>query len=110
MNEQVVSMVTEEENAVVAPKKVKHMSIGKRIAVGLGVSAIACSMALPVFATDPETSESSANINTVMTSSFSTLKDDLIGTANAVMVPALGVFGVTFCVKKGKKIFRTVSN
>ena len=33
MNEQVVSMVTEEKGAVIAPKKVKHMSIGKKIAV-----------------------------------------------------------------------------
>ena len=110
MNEQVVSMVTEEKGAVIAPKKVKHMSIGKKIAVCLGVAALSSCMALCVSATDGETSESSANINTVMTNSFSTLKDDLIGTANAVMVPALGVFGVTFCVRKGKKIFRSISN
>ena len=110
MNEQVVSMVTEEENAVVAPKKVKHMSIGKRIAAGLGVAAIACSMALGVSATDGETSESSSTINSVMTSSFSTLKDDIINTATTVLPYGLGIFGVTFCVRKGKKIFRSVSN
>ena len=77
MNEQVKSIDVEEVNAVAVPKKRKHMSIGKRIAAGLGVASIACSMALPVFATDPETSESSATINSVMTSSFSTLKDDI---------------------------------
>ena len=110
MNEQVVSMVTEEKGAVIAPKKVKHMSIGKKIAVCLGVAALSSCMALSVSATGEESESSTANINTVMTNSFSTLKDDLIGTANAVMVPALGVFGVTFCVRKGKKIFRSISN
>ena len=111
MNEQVKSIDVEEVNILAAPRKTrKHISIGKRIAAGLGVAAIVCSMALPVFAADPETSESSTTINTVMSNSFDGLKDDLIGTANAVMLPALGVFGVTFCVKKGKKIFRTMSN
>ena len=110
MNEQVKSIDVEEVNALSAvPKKKKHMSIGKRIAAGLGVAAIACSMALPVFATDPETSESSATINSVMTSSFSTLKDDIINTATTVLPYALGIFGITFCVRKGKKIFTSVS-
>ena len=46
MNEQVVSMVTEEKGAVIAPKKVKHMSIGKKIAVCLGVAAHECGHAI----------------------------------------------------------------
>lgn len=110
MNEQVVSIVTEEENAVVAPKKVKHMSIGKRIAAGLGVAAIACSMALGVSATDGETSTSTtADLQTAMTTSFSTVKDDIINTAAAVLPYGLGIFAITFCIRKGKRIFTSVS-
>ena len=110
MNEQVVSMVTEEKGAVIAPKKVKHMSIGKKIAVCLGVAALSSCMALSVSATGEESGSETATINSVMTSSFSTLKDDIINTATTVLPYGLGIFGVTFCVRKGKKIFRSVSN
>ena len=100
MNEQVKSIDVEEVNALSAvPKRKKHMSIGKRIAAGLGVAAIACSMALGVSATDGETS----------TTSFSTVKDDIINTAAAVLPYGLGIFAITFCVRKGKRIFTSVS-
>ena len=73
MNEQVVSMVTEEKGAVIAPKKVKHMSIGKKIAVCLGVAALSSCMALSVSATGEESTATTADLNTAMTTSFSTV-------------------------------------
>lgn len=109
MNEQVVSMVTEEENAVVAPKKVKHMSIGKKIATGLTVAALASCMALSVSATGEESTATTADLNTAMTTSFSTVKDDILDTAAAVLPYGLGVFAITFCIRKGKRIFTSVS-
>ena len=109
MNEQVVSMVTEEENAVVAPKKVKHMSIVKKIATGLTVAALASCMALSVSATGEESTATTADLNTAMTTSFSTVKDDILNTAAAVLPYGLGVFAITFCVRKGKRIFTSVS-
>ena len=84
MNEQVKSIDVEEVNVLSAvPKKKKHMSIGKRIAVGLGVAAIACSMALPVFATDPETSGSSATVNSVNNIIFQSRKRTCHNTVNS---------------------------
>lgn len=110
MNEQVVSMVTEEENAVVAPKcKVKHMSIGKKIATGLTVAALASCMALSVSATGEESTATTADLNTAMTTSFSTVKDDILNTAAAVLPYGLGIFAITFCIRKGKRIFTSVS-
>ena len=109
MNEQVVSMVTEEKGAVIAPKKVKHMSIGKKIAVCLGVAALSSCMALSVSATGEESTATTADLNTAMTTSFSTVKDDILNTAAAVLPYGLGIFAITFCIRKGKRIFTSVS-
>ena len=109
MNEQVVSMVTEEKGAVIAPKKVKHVSIGKKIAIGLGVAALASCMALSVSATGEESTATTADLNTAMTTSFSTVKDDILNTAAAVLPYGLGIFAITFCIRKGKRIFTSVS-
>ena len=109
MNEQVVSMVTEEKGAVIAPKKVKHVSIGKKIAIGLGVAALSSCMALSVSATGEESTATTADLNTAMTTSFSTVKDDILDTAAAVLPYGLGVFAITFCIRKGKRIFTSVS-
>ena len=111
MNEQVKSIDVEEVNILAAPRKTrKHISIGKRIAAGLGVAAIACSMALGVSATDGETSTATtADLQTAMTTSFSTVKDDILNTAATVLPYGLGVFAITFCVRKGKRIFTSVS-
>lgn len=111
MNEQVKSIDVEEVNVLSAvSKKKKHTSIGKRIAAGLGVAAIACSMALGVSATDGETSTATtADLQTAMTTSFSTVKDDIINTAAAVLPYGLGIFAITFCIRKGKRIFTSVS-
>ena len=109
MNEQVVSMVTEEKGAVIAPKKVKHMSIGKKIAVCLGVAALSSCIALSVSATVEESTATTADLNTAMTTSFSTVKDDILNTAAAVLPYGLGIFAITFCIRKGKRIFTSVS-
>ena len=110
MNEQVKSIDVEEVNALSAvPKKKKHMSIGKKIATGLTVAALASCMALSVSATGEESTATTADLNTAMTTSFSTVKDDILNTAAAVLPYGLGVFAITFCIRKGKRIFTSVS-
>lgn len=111
MNEQVKTIVTEETVASAAPATKKHMSIGQKIATTLSVCAVAACMALSVGATGGETSQATtADLQSTMTTSFSTVKDDIINTSGAVLPYGLGVFGVGFCVKKGMKFFKNVSN
>ena len=110
MNEQVKSIDVEEVNALSAvPKKKKHMSIGKKIATGLTVAALASCMALSVSATGEESTATTADLNTAMTTSFSTVKDDILNTAAAVLPYGLGIFAISFCIRKGKRIFTSVS-
>ena len=66
-------------------------------------------MALSVSATGEESTATTADLNTAMTTSFSTVKDDILNTAAAVLPYGLGVFAITFCVRKGKRIFTSVS-
>lgn len=111
MNEQVKAIVTEETVAPSAPATKKHMSIGQKIATTLSVCAVAACMALSVGATDGETSQATtADLQSTMTTSFSTVKDDIINTSAAVLPYGLGVFGVGFCVRKGMSFFKRVSN
>lgn len=107
----VVNATVVEESTLAAPAKVKHLSIGKKIGVALSVLAIACCTALSVGATDPETSTSSTNgqIATTMSQSFSTVASDLGSYAITVLPAGLGVFAITFCVRKGMSFFRTVA-
>ena len=110
MNEQVKAIVTEEVSSVQAPATRKHMSIGQKLATTLSVFALAACMALTVGATGEESQATTADLQTTMTSSFSTVKDDIINTSSAVLPYGLGVFGIGFCVKKGMKFFKNVSN
>lgn len=108
----VVNATVVEESTLVSPVKVnsKHLSIGKKIGVAFSVLAIACCTALSVGATDPETSQSTNNaIATTMSQSFSTVASDLGNYAMIVLPAGLGVFAITFCVRKGMSFFRTVA-
>ena len=105
------TVVEESTLAVPAKAKAKHLSIGKKIGVALSVLAIACCTALSVGATDPETSQATNNeIATAMSQSFTTVASDLGNYAITVLPAGLGVFAITFCVRKGMSFFRTVAH
>ena len=104
------TVVEESTLAAAAPAK-KHLGIGKKIGVALSVLAIACCTALSVGATDPETSQATNNeIATTMSQSFTTVASDLGNYAITVLPAGLGVFAITFCVRKGMSFFRTVAH
>lgn len=106
---EVVNATVVEESTLAVPAKAKHLSIGKKIGVALSVLAIACCTALSVGATDPETSTTNGQIATTMSQSFSTVASDLGSYAITVLPAGLGVFAITFCVRKGMSFFRTVA-
>ena len=107
----VVNATVVEESTLSAPKTKKHLSLSKKLGVALAVLAIACCTALSVSATDPETSTSTnGQIATTMSQSFSTVASDLGSYAITVLPAGLGVFAITFCVRKGMSFFRTVAH
>jgi len=99
-------METAEAVTATAKKKSPLARVGALCAV---LAACAC-LALPVSATDGE-SESSTNtaIATTMSNAFTTVGSDLGSYALAVLPAGLGVFAITFCVRKGMGFFRTVA-
>ena len=109
MTDNKVNSTVVEESKLAVPAKAKHLSIGKKIGVALSVLAIACCTALSVGATDGETSTNN-EIATVMSQSFTTVASDLGNYAITVLPAGLGVFAVTFCVRKGMSFFRTVAH
>lgn len=110
MNEYSKAIVTEKNVAPAVPATKKHMSIVQKIATTFSVCAVAACMALSVGATGEESQATTSDLQTTMTTSFSTVKDDIINTSAAVLPYGLGVFGIGFCVKKGMKFFKNVSN
>ena len=103
-----VNEVIETAEAVTAKAKKKSplARVGALCAV---LSACAC-MALPVSATDGETSTANSNeIATTMSTAFTSVGSDLGNYALAVLPAGLGVFAITFCVRKGMGFFRTVA-
>ena len=95
------------ENSVAPVAKKKTSSIA-RLGALCGVLAVAACMALPVSATGEESS-TNATIATTMSSSFTNVSDQLGQYAIAVLPAGLGVFAITFCVRKGMGFFRTVA-
>ena len=107
----VVNATVVEESTLAAPVKAKHLSIGKRIGTTLAVLAVSACMALSVSATGEESSQATNNeIATTMSQSFTTVASDLGNYAITVLPAGLGVFAITFCVRKGMSFFRTVAH
>ena len=105
-----VNEVVEPAEAVTTTAKKKTSPIARVGALCAVLAACAC-MALPVSATDGETSTSATNnqIAQTMSQSFTTVAGDLGSYAQTVLPAGLGVFAITFCVRKGMGFFRTVA-
>ena len=104
-----VNEVVESAEVVTTTAKKKRSPLARVGAICAVVAACAC-MALPVSATGEE-SESSTNtaIATTMSNAFTTVGSDLGSYSLAVLPAGLGVFAITFCVRKGMGFFRTVA-
>ena len=105
-----VNEVVESAEVVTTTAKKKRSPLARVGAMCAVLAACAC-LALPVSATDGE-SESSTNnaIATTMSTAFTTVGSDLGSYALAVLPAGLGVFAITFCVRKGMGFFRTVAH
>ena len=99
-------METAEAVTATAKKKSPLARVGALCAV---LAACAC-LALPVSATDGETSATNNQIAETMSQSFTTVASDLGGYAQTVLPAGLAVFAITFCVRKGMGFFRTVAH
>ena len=102
-----VNEVVEPAEAVTA--KAKKKSPLARIGALCAVLAACACLALPVSATDGETSATNNQIAETMSQSFTTVASDLGGYAQTVLPAGLAVFAITFCVRKGMGFFRTVA-
>ena len=103
-----VNEVVEPAEAVTA--KAKKKSPLARIGALCAVLAACACLALPVSATDGETSATNNQIAETMSQSFTTVASDLGGYAQTVLPAGLAVFAITFCVRKGMGFFRTVAH
>ena len=104
-----VNEVMETAEAVTATAKKKTSPLARVGAMCAVLAACAC-LALPVSATDGETSATNNQIAETMSQSFTTVASDLGGYAQTVLPAGLAVFAITFCVRKGMGFFRTVAH
>ena len=101
------SVAESEVQSSVVPAKKKRSPLARVCAICAVVSACAC-LALPASATGDESSTSN-EIATTMSSSFTNVSGQLGNYAIAVLPAGLGVFAITFCVRKAMGFFRTVA-
>ena len=99
--------VAEVEDVVVPVTKKKTSPIARVGALCAVLAACAC-LALPASATDGESS-TSTEIATTMSTSFTNVASQLGSYAVAVLPAGLGVYALTFCVRKAMGFFRTVA-
>ena len=104
-----VNEVVESAEVVTTTAKKKRSPLARVGAICAVVAACAC-LALPVSATDGETSATNNQIAETMSQSFTTVASDLGGYAQTVLPAGLAVFAITFCVRKGMGFFRTVAH
>ena len=101
--------VVESAEVVTTTAKKKRSPLARVGAMCAVLAACAC-LALPVSATDGETSATNNQIAETMSQSFTTVASDLGGYAQTVLPAGLAVFAITFCVRKGMGFFRTVAH
>lgn len=104
-----VNEVVESAEVVTTTAKKKRSPLARVGAMCAVLAACAC-LALPVSATDGETSATNNQIAETMSQSFTTVASDLGGYAQTVLPAGLAVFAITFCVRKGMGFFRTVAH
>ena len=104
-----VNEVVESAEVVTTTAKTKRSPLARVGAMCAVLAACAC-LALPVSATDGETSATNNQIAETMSQSFTTVASDLGGYAQTVLPAGLAVFAITFCVRKGMGFFRTVAH
>lgn len=90
--------------------KFKESRLGKWLSVAAVSAAIAAMGVCSAFAADPETSGASGDISNALTSSFGTMKDDILGYIVVVLPIALAVVGVFFGIKKAIGFFKSTAS
>lgn len=90
--------------------KIKNNKVVKYISVAAVSAMIACMGVIGCFAADGETSGSSAQIQSALTSSFNTMQSDIFSYIVIILPIALAVVGAFFGIRKAISFFKSTAS